>query len=78
MKKATKEPKDNERVFLVVLVYNRKKGEKSFLVFASHTFRSKSYLESSFKSIIHGGSLYMILHSICNKGRLFAGLFLPV
>jgi hypothetical protein len=26
----------------------------------------------------HGGLLYMILHITCNKGRLFAGVFLPV
>jgi hypothetical protein len=26
----------------------------------------------------HGELLYLILHIICNKGRLFAGVFFPV
>jgi hypothetical protein len=76
--KEMKESKDSERLFLAVLVYNNRKGQQSFSVFAGHTVRSKSYLASSFKIIIHGGSLYMILHSICNKGRLFVGVFLPI
>jgi hypothetical protein len=35
--------------------------------FAGHTVR-----------YFHGGLLYLILHNICNKGKLFAGVFLPV
>jgi hypothetical protein len=50
----------------IVLFISAVKVSEVF-VFAGHTVR-----------YFHGGFLYLILHIICNKGRLFAGVFLPV